>query len=600
MPRFPALLPKPVVGMLTLAAVTLLAATAPAVTPAAQAAYESDYASRATVTFGENARASMPVTLELPAPASGGAITAVTASRDEVVPQRPTGGSNTTLVRTSLDASGCTADATCTVHGVLPTARMVNGTPTVTFVVSNAEGTVSTFGRTPSVQNPKPTVAFHSPQPNDALWEKATLTADAAASPIEGAAPLKGVRFYTRGDLAVDASYLFDDTAPYSVTLEATDIAPVLGSQYLVVVAEDVDGNLSQMPVASQETTARRRVTVGPPPLRRWASPRVGGRILGSMRTGVSLEFHAALPDTAPTYPGHPIDPYISGYDVAVDGVPVGTSSWTSATSWNGYQAKRKMRAIDGWWPLGGAQGLTPGRHTVTVQVRTNYGAVSTLTSGILVADGVIWGPVRSGGQVVRDGHWVTAGTEHRFTVPVATRVAGTRLGGVSASSAGRDLFPAGWPCSAEPVTCPESTRVRTVGWFAPRTAGERVVTFKAYADGDRADTLTRTIRIHPAARLLLEASTRLVSPGRDVELTARLTRRDTGTPEAGRTVRLQWRKAGSRRWDTVRSGVTGRDGAVRFRARPTADGYYRLRSAQVLGEIGPGSSGGKWVGLRR
>lgn len=575
---------------------TLVAGVAPA-----SAAWESDYGSRTTVTFGDNVHTQMPVTLDLPAPASGGAVTSVVAKWSEVVPQRTVEQGDTVTVSASLDASACTADATCRVTGVLPTARMANGTPTVTFAVSNSEGLVDFFSRTVAVQNPKPTVTFTAPGNHEALWGDVTLSADAVPSTESGAAPLRGVRFYVDGSLAPDAAYRFDDTAPYSLTLPATDIAPVLGSRYLVAVAEDADGNLSQMPVSGATTSVRRLVTVGPPPDVTWTSPQTDGAIDGSLTRGVSLEFHAALPDSAPARPGEPSDPYIHGYQVWLDGVSQGTSTYDEPTVWNGLQAGRKLRAIDGWWRLSRDHGLTAGRHTVKIRVSTSYGSSAVLKSAVLVADGVTWtGPVTAAGRRVRDGFWVTAGTLHRFKVPVATTVAGSRLDWVDAQIGGTDVFLKGWPCaSVDPATCPESTVVRADEWAAPNKPGKRTLTFTAQASGDDAETLTRTLRIQPAARLSLDVSTHRLRPGRRVRLTGRLTRRDTGAPQTGFTVYLQWRRPASTHWKKVATRTTDADGVVRLRQRPTADGYYRLRSPQVLGTLGAGTSTEERVDLR-
>lgn len=592
---------------LAAAVLSILAAGAPILTPAAEAAYESDYASRVTVTFGENVHTSLPMTVELPAPASGSAVRSVTMSWDEVVPQVPLGTQyTTTTVRKTLDISGCTADSSCTVRAVLPTARMENGRPAVWFSVRDADGLVSLFSRTFALQNPKPTVSFLSPQRDEALWGEVTLSARAAVSSQSGAAPLKGVRFYLTDQLGPEAPYVFDTTAPYSVTLPATDIAPVLGSRYLVVVAEDADGNLSQMPDPS--SSVRRPVTVGPPPEARWTSPRVGGRIAGSARNGVSLEFDAGLPETVPSRPGNPSDPHITGYDVTLDGVALGSSDWTRATSWNNYTANTKLRAIRGWWPIDPGPALGPGWHSVAVRVRTSYGAVTTLTSRLLVADGVTWGQVRSRGRVVRDGHWVTAGTLHRFAVPVKTRVAGTRLVSVGAlgsgpvtGAGGQDLLPAGWPCAMHAVaTCPSSTTMHTTEWAVSNRPGTQVLTFTAGAEGDQTDTLTRTIRVQPAARLSFTMSTRSARPGQVVRFSGRLARRDTGRAEPGRSVHLQWTRPDRLRWVTVATKVTRADGWVHFRHRPTRSGHYRLHSAQVSGQIGPGSSAERTLSLRR
>lgn len=559
----------------------------------AQAAFESDYSTRATVSFGAHEHAQLPVTLELPAPASGGAITAVTAQWRELVPQdqlepQPT----TTLVRQPLDVSTCTAELTCELSAVLPTAGMTNGTQQIAFFVSNSEGPVGTVNRTTAVRNPKPTVSFTSPQSADALWGDVTLSADAAAATDSGAAPLKGVRFYVDGDTSADAPYLFDDTASYAVTLPATDIASEYGSRYLVVVAEDTDGNLSLMPPAAEAASVRRRVSVGPAPLVNWTSPQTAGTISGSMRRGVSLEFRAALPDSAPARPGQPSDPYIAGYDVFLDGSSLGSSNWNQPTAWNNYQAGTKLRAIDGWWTMTAASGLTSGRHTVTVRVRTSYGGVATLTSDILVADGVSWGQVTTAGQVVDDGYVVTAGSLHRFTAPASTRVAGTSIDWPDVQTENQDLYMQGWPCaSTDPSTCPAATVVQSDIWAAPDEPGTVTLTFTAQAHDDLPDTITRTLTVQPAARLSLDVSRHLVRRGKAVSLTGRLTRADNGAPQAHRTVWVQWRRSNNLNWHPLAVRTTDSNGLVHYRTKPTASGYFRLRSPEVRGTIGTGIS---------
>ncbi len=478
----------PLVLAAALCAATLLVGAAPAV-----AGWEPDYGSRTEVTFGANTQARMPVTLVLPVPASGGAVTSVRAQWNEQVPQHPGG---TARVSKRFDASACTTGSSCTVTDVLPTAGMVNGTPSVTFVVSNAEGTVSFFDRRTEVANPKPSVTFTSPAPDEALWGEVTLAAAAAPSGDPGAAPLAGVRFYVDGGLGADTAYVFDASAPYAITLPATDIAPVLGSRRLVVVAEDADGNLSQLP-AGTTGQAGRQVTVGPPPLAAWTSPRTAGAVRGSVRNGVELELHAALPGTAPDPEGHHRDPFVREFEVLLDGASVGTSSYDEPASWNGYEPGRRLRAIDAWWPLSAAQGLTRGRHTVTVVVRTSYNSVTEIRTPVLVADGVVrTGPVRSGGRKVRNGFTVTAGSQVRFSVPVATRVAGTGVVWTEARIGRRSLLSAG---CRDHARCDDATTLRTDVWTVPRRAGTRTLAFTAHAGGDAADTFTRTIRIVPA-----------------------------------------------------------------------------------------------------
>lgn len=564
----------------------------------ASAAWEPDYGTRASVTFGENVHTQMPVSLDLPVPASGGAITSVVMKWQEEVPQ----SGDTTPVSQRLDASLCAADTPCHLDAVLPTARIPNGTAWVTFNVANSEGLVNFFNRAVSVQNPKPAVAFTSPEPDVAVWGDVTIAAEASPSAQPGAAPLAGVRFYINGNLSPDATYMFDATAPYSVTVPATDIAPVLGSRSIVVVAQDTEGNLSQMPTTGPTTAMKRLVHVGPPPVVRWGNPPGKRRAAGSVSQGVMMDFYANLPDTAPALPGQISDPYISSVETLLDGTSVGKDSYTEPTTWNGLRGGLKLRSVHGYVHLTTATGLTSGRHQLTLRVTTSYGSVADTTTGILVSDGVSWtGPVTSGGKVVNDGFVVTAGATPTFQVPVATNVAGTRLVWAEMQIGDQSLLPAyAWCPTADPYNCPESAVLRSGPWSAPDVPGTHTLEILAHADGDVADTITRTIVVQPAARLSLDVSSHLVRPGRSVGLTGRLTRRDTGRAQAGRAVDVQWLRSTGGRWQTVATRTTDTDGVVRIRVRPTANGFYRLRSAEIRGTLGPGVSQEQKVFLRR
>lgn len=580
------------------AGVVVLATVAAGVSPAS-AAWESDYGARTTVTFGDNVHAQMPVSLDLPAPATGGALTSVVVRWPEQIPQS---GSSTTTVSKALNTSTCTADAVCHLDTVVPTARIRNGAASITFVMSNSEGTVNFFNRTVAVQNPKPTVTFTAPEQNAALWGDVTLAAEATPSAAPGASALAGVRFYIDGNLAADAQYLFDTTPPYAVTVPATDIAPVLSSRYLVAVAEDADGNLSQMPTTGATTAVRRLVTVGPPPVVSWKAPTDPNTASGSVQGGVTLGYHAELPSTAPARPGQPGDPYISKVETLLDGTSLGQSSYTDYTPWNGYQRGAKLRTVDAYAYLTQDRGLTAGRHELTVRVTTSYGSVADASTDILVSDGVTWtGPVTSGGRVVRDGYVVTAGTIHRFQVPVATTVAGTRLVWAGMQISDQNLLTRYTPCpTSDPASCPGSTVIRGDDWAAPNAPGTHTLEILAQADGDATDILTRTILVQPAARLSLDVSSHLVRAGRSVGLTGRLTRRDTQRAQSGRTVLVQWLRTNRTAWKTVATRTTDVNGLIRLRLRPTANGYYRLRSPEVRGTLGPGQSPAQKVFVRR
>ena len=582
-------------GSTALALATALAVPLVGGAPAT-AAFEGDYGARTVVTFADPVHTRMPVTLALPAPASGGAVTGLSASWSEPVPQGD--GTLSTKQRISLDVSSCTADATCHVEGVLPTARMANGTPDVTFLVSNADGTVDLFTRRPTVQNPKPTVSFTAPDAYTALWGEVTLAADAAPSTQPGAAPLAGVRFYVDGTLSQDSPYRFDATAPYAVTLPATDIAPVLSSRVIVAVAEDTDGNLSVMPTGATGSV-RRHVSVGPPPVVAAAPAHVPGAS-GSMQNGVDVDFRADLPDSAPARPGEPSDPYLRSVTLLLDGSPLWTTPYTSPASWNGYRAGTKQRSISGTVRVTADQGLTAGRHEVTVRITTSYDSVTDATTPILVADGVHWGHLTSGGHRVRNGYVVTAGTTHGFVLPVSAAVRGTHLLNAGLQIDGRDVMPQRVLCyDADP--CPGAYTLEAGDWVAPKQPG--TVTLEATAEvelesGPR--TLTRTLVVQPAARLTSAVFRHRVVAGHGVRLTGRLTRLDTGEPQSGRTVVVQWRPIGGDHWRTLTTRLTDATGTIALTVRPGRSATYRLHAAEVRGTLGAGTSPARTVLLRR
>ncbi len=570
--------------------VTVLTGSAPAT-----AAFERDYGTRAVVAFSGPVHTQLPVALDLPAPASGGAVTGLSVSWSEPVPQGD--GTLATTHGMPLDVSSCTPGATCHVEGLLPTARMANGTPDVTFLVSNAEGTVGFFTRRPTIANPKPTVSFTSPDTHTALWGEVTLSADAAPSTQPGAAPLAGVRFYLDGTLNEDSPYRFVAAAPYALTLPATDIAPVLSSRDIVAVAEDTDGNLSVMPTGGTNP-ARRHVSVGPPPLVTVTAPHDGGAS-GSVTDGVDIGFAAELPDSAPARAGAPADPYLRSVTLLLDGEPLWTTPWTSPSPWNGYRGGTEQRSITGVVGVTSDQGLTSGRHDVTIRIMTSYDSVAEATTPILVADGVRWGELTSSGHRVADGYVVTAGTSHGFRVPVSTRVPGTRILTTGLRIAGRDVVPEQVRCyDGDP--CSDSTVIKARGWVAPKQPGTVTLEVSAQMELERGPrTLTRTLLVQPAARLTSAVSSHRLVAGHGIRLSGRLTRLDTGDPQVGRAVTVQWKPTGGTRWHTLTTRVTDSAGTIGLRVHPVRGTVYRLHVAEQRGTLGAGTSPTRTVWLR-
>ncbi|MGH3329706.1 MAG: hypothetical protein ACRDPJ_00235, partial [Nocardioidaceae bacterium] len=291
------------IGTVALAVATLTATVLAA--PTSIAASDA-YGDTITVTFGANEHSTMPVTLDLPVPGDERRVASV---RFGWMQRTPTyqGTSWGSMV---VETPQCVADAACQVVTDLPTGRMVNSVmSSVSVVVSDGSATIGSTSRTVNIQNPKPTVTFTAPGNYDTFWqEPVTLAADATSS--SSGAAIKGVRFYVNPTGEEEDAYQFDDTAPYSVTVPAGEIAESTQGGTLYAVAEDVEGNLSQY-TTEPNYPMRRYVRVGPPPIVSWRTPAADGRPAGGMSTQAYLTWDTALPDTAPPSESNPELPYI-------------------------------------------------------------------------------------------------------------------------------------------------------------------------------------------------------------------------------------------------------------------------------------------------
>lgn len=90
--------------------------------------------------------------------------------------------------------------------------------------------------------------------------------------------------------------------------------------------------------------------------------------------------------------------------------------------------------------------------------------------------------------------------------------------------------------------------------------------------------TISRLLNLAGKAPLAagLGVSATSVGPGESVTLTASLVNRASGTPAADRTVTLQKRLPGARRWSAVAARVTGAAGRVRYTLSPSRSFDYR------------------------
>ncbi len=564
--------------------------------PTVAAAEDVPYGDTIVVSLGQNEHSKIPVTLELPAPADGQAVTKVTYTWSQRTPAMQTLDTG----RLPVPTPHCTSGVACVVETVVPTARMVNGTPKLTIAVTG-EGFLGATSRTLSVQNPKPTVAFTTPTKNyETLWGETTLAADAAPGDAAGAAALRGVRFYLRSGGFEDEPYLFDDTAPYAVDVEALDIASAGAQGTIYAVAEDLEGNLSSWFGGSPDPR-RRTVYVGPPPVVAWETPHADDRVAGSVEDGLLLGWSASVPAIVPDSTA---GPFIKRVEILADGQPWYDMPYEKGVVWNNFTAGRKLReaAYNHWVMKQSTPWLTAGRHEATLRVTTSYGSVAARTLRFIVSDGVRFGDVRRSGLIVRDGHIVTAGTRVVLSVPVQTKVAGSPLSYADVLFGTESLAP-GWNLCDELdwMECPEQVTLRGE-WYTPTTPGTYVVRFEAQAWADPGPTsIRREFKVQPAARLGISASRYKVRAGDPVTIRGRVVRKDTGRGVADVPVRIQWRKAArGSQWTLLTTRTSDAYGRVTGRFVRRATGYYRLVSPGVLGKIGPSRSAALKVTVRR
>jgi hypothetical protein len=570
-------------GVAAAVAATLVASV---LTPTPVAAADT-YGDSMTVTFGTNEHSKIPVDLTLPVPGDGRRVAKVTFRWQQTTPTYQGGSTGSFAVETPH----CVADAACEVHAVVPTARMHNSVITpVSVVVSDGTTTIGSTSRSVKINNPKPTVAFTAPGSYDTFWdEQVTLTAD--ATPGSGGVPIKRVRFYVNPRSEEAFPFRSDDTAPYSVTVPASEIAEPTHGGTLYAVAEDVEGNLSRYSSESPQPFLR-YVRVGPPPVVSWWSPAADGRPAGGMATTSFVHWRTSLPDTAPPDEGTPEWPYIERIEIYRDGALLSDKRYDERSTWgDDFGDGKKVRTVESYLSWTATNGMTPGEHTVRLRVTTSYGSVASATRTFIVTDGVRFGRVMSGDRVVEDGHIVTAGRWVPLRFFVAGKVPGSALeyseilqGDVSVSGAQHCQLQRWW-------NCPESATVRA-DWSVPAEPGTYTLTFAARESQDHdPSSITRTFRVQPAGAIRAGVSADSVRTGEQVTVRGQVVRTDTGRGVRGVPVTLQWRRAGTDRWTAVASRTSGLRGRVRASVVRRTTGVYRWASPGVPGTLGSSRS---------
>ena len=562
----------------SLFAAAALSTLAAGFSPVGPATAASAYGEAITVAFGTNAASQIPVSVELPAPSGGTAVTKVTFSWQQSSPTFNTIGTG----RYTLDTPWCVANETCHVETTLSTARMKNSNIT-SISVGASDGVTYLGGTTRQVPiaNPKPNVTITSPDSYSPVWESVTVAAEAAASSAN--APLKGVRFYVRPTGNDADPYILDQTAPYSVDIPAADIAAPGASGIVWAVAEDVQGNLS---ISDDPYPMRRTFVVAPPPEVTWTNPHAPEQPVGGMSTNALLGWRARIPDIVPNTNGTGRD-YIESVEVLIDGQHWRTYQYDELSFYNPDSARnREVSYTDRW------DAMTPGRHVGTLVATTGWGSVASLDRAFVVTDGVNFSPITIDRRTLEDGSVVTAGTVHDLRYSAEGKVAGSAIQGwdiLDGSSSISD-----WPrnCSRPDWwRCPNHVSVHGQ-WIAPNTVGNHVLRFEVGVWGDASpSSAERTVYVQPAGRLNASASASRIRAGRAVTLSGRLVRTDTGAGVRNVTLTLQWRATGTSRWRSLLTRTTDAQGRAQARSAPRRTGSYRWVTRGHLGRIGPARS---------
>lgn len=554
------------------------------------------WAQQIAITPGVNTAAQLPVTVELPAPSAGRRVTRLTFRWPQRVPPEYYATSSGSF---PVDASHCEESATCTVTATIPTARyLANSFSSISLAVTGVEeaGEASTevlLGSrsfSPRVVNPKPTAVLTSPSNQTAVWGPVTVTADATASSVE--APVQGVRFYTRVTGRETDTYFFDDTAPYSVDLDALDIADAGRSGYVYAIAEDVHGVLSD---AGTDTTFpyRRQLRVAPPTEAQFATPTADRVPAGGRGNPALIGYRVRVPDVVPHNDANPA--HITRVEVLIDDQPWLNMPW-DRTTWYHNGSKVRAASINMFW-----HDQTPGVHVAEIRAHTNYGGLGVTRRVFTVNDGVTFSAPTINGTTLREGHLLTAATGHRVATTATGVVAHAALSfwdfTASRGSASLTTLPNGCHSSTYPAGCPDSVRLVST-YTTPRQPGRYTLTWSAQAAHDRVERFTRAVVVRARGVAAIRTARTRVNGRPAVVATGRVTRLHDRSAARGAQMTLQWRPVPSAArpspaWRTVSSSaplITNIHGVARTRwVLPSGRGGLQLR--WIAAATGTGAS---------
>lgn len=573
------------------AAAALVAAGLPAVllvasgAPANADPEPEAWAQQIVITPGVNEAAQLPVTVEIPAPSPGRRVVRLTFRWAQRVPPEYYASSTGSH---RVDATHCEAATTCTVTATIPTARyLANSFSSISMVVTGSEESGGTSGEvllgsrsfSPRVVNPKPTAVLTSPDNQAVVWGPFALTADATTSASD--VPLRGVRFYTRVSGKEDDPYFFDDTAPYSVDLDALDVADAGRSGYVYAIAEDVHGVLSDAGTTST-FPYRRQLRVAPPTETTFSTPTADRVPAGGRDNPALIGYSVRVPDVVPHNDANPA--HITRVEVRIDDQAWLDMPWDRVT-WYHDGTKVREAAINMFW-----EQQTPGVHVAEIRAHTNYGGLGVARRVFTVNDGVTFSAPTVGASTLHDGQVLTAATRHRVAVSATGVVEHAALSfwdlTASGGSASLAALPNGCTSTTYPTGCPDSVRIAGT-YTTPRQPGRYTLTWSAQAAYDRVDTFVRAVVVRARGVVTIRTARMRVNGRPAVEATGRVTRLHDGSPVRGARMTLQWRPVPSTSrpyptWRTVSSRtalVTDVRGTARKRwVLPAGRGSVQLR----------------------
>lgn len=555
---------------LALASLLALACTAGVVAPAGAV---SSYSFSAA--FGANGASELPVTLTLPAPADGSAVTSVTFAWDTssapwatgTVQPGSYGGQQVVATPT------CVAGAPCTVDATITTGTMSNGADNLRMTVAGTNGYLGTKTSSVSIANAKPSVSVAWPTTSSelAVWGDTTLPVTPA--PSADGLPISAVRLYDSASSSAQP-IAEADAAPWDLHFDASTVGAQDTKGAFYVMVEDTSGNVARV---SKSALVEPPATVG--------TDVVSGGVAGStLNQAVDVRLQAAVPDgvdvtTNEQDAGGPVTwaAGIRGFSVSLDGEAPVHLDWNG--SWTGTSAPTRDATFD--YRL---DRVAAGSHELTVTAQTTYGAESTTTTPFLVADGASFGPLMLGAKSITRSTVVPVGRTATVTTTASSGVAGTWLS--QPTGVGSLALTAAVPTGLAPD---QTSSYALAGTFKPNHPGTWSVGFCVASSGSAACTGGETDpRMVVTHSLVAEYQTRLalttastVNRRRVVHATAK----DAvlGRALGGLAVQLQRYSGG--RWSTVATATSTSRGSLTFSSALTTRSTYRLRTAGISGQ---------------